>query len=71
MLGPREAQVLDVQAANGSPTANEALDRIGALYGIEAGIRGKSPDSRQPSREEKPLIDSTGHRRVTTGYHRS
>jgi len=45
----------DVQAANGSPIANEALDRIGALYGIEAGIRGKPPDGRQRSREEKSL----------------
>ena len=62
MLAPRGAQVFDVQAANDSPTANEALDRIGALYGIEAGIRGKPPDGRQQSREEKPLIDSTGHR---------
>jgi len=45
----------DVHAANGSPIANEALDRIGALYGIEADIRGKPPDERQRSREEKSL----------------
>jgi transposase len=39
----------------GSPLAKEALDRIGALYGIEAGLRGKPPDERQQSREEKSL----------------
>jgi hypothetical protein len=45
----------DVHAANGSPIAKEALDRIGALYGIEADIRGKPPDERQRCREEKAL----------------
>jgi transposase len=45
----------DVHAANGSPIAKEALDRIGALYGIEAGIRGKPPDERRRYREEKAL----------------
>ena len=49
----------DVHAANGSPIANETLDRIGALYGIEAGIRGKPPDERQRFREQQslPLLD--------------
>ncbi len=46
----------DVHAANGSPIAREALDRIGALYGIEAGIRGKPPDERQRCREQPPLL---------------
>jgi transposase len=46
----------DVHAANGSPIAREALDRIGALYGIEAGIRGKPPDERQRCREQLPLL---------------
>ena len=45
----------DVHAANGSPIAAEALDRIGALYGIEANIRGKSPDERQRCREQQSL----------------
>ena len=45
----------DVHAANGSPIANEALDRIGALYGVEADIRGKPPDERRRCREEKTL----------------
>ena len=45
----------DVHAANGSPIAKEALDRIEALYGIEAGIRGKPPDERQRCREQQSL----------------
>lgn len=49
----------DVHAANGSSVAREALDRIGALYGIEAGHRGKPPDERQRGREQQslPLLD--------------
>jgi transposase len=42
----------DVHVANGSPIAKEALDRIGALYGIEDSIRGKPPDERRQYREE-------------------
>lgn len=43
---------------SGSPLAREALDRIGALYGIESGIRGKPPDERRRCREQQspPLI---------------
>jgi transposase len=40
---------------SGSPLAREALDRIGALYGIESGIRGKPPDGRQRCREQQSL----------------
>ncbi|TKB63761.1 MAG: IS66 family transposase [Nitrospira sp.] len=49
----------DVHAANGSPIAREAIDRIGALYGIEVGLRGKPPDERQRCRELQslPLLD--------------
>ena len=48
----------DVHAATASPVAKEALDRIGALYKIEADIRGKPPDERQRYREDHavPLI---------------
>ena len=45
----------DVHAANASPIAKEALDRIGALYGIEDGIRGKPPSERRRYREERAL----------------
>ncbi|MFN0194395.1 MAG: IS66 family transposase [Aestuariivirga sp.] len=42
----------------GSPLAKEALDRIGTLYGIEDGIRGKPPGERQRCREQQsvPLL---------------
>ena len=39
----------------GSPLAREALDRIGALYGIEANIRGKPPNERRQCREQQSL----------------
>jgi transposase len=44
----------------GSPVATEALERIGALYGIEEEARGKPPDQRQRIRQEKakPLLDA-------------
>jgi transposase len=48
----------DVHAANQSPIAKEAINRIGILYGIEDGIRGKPPDERRRIREERaePLV---------------
>ena len=48
----------DVHAANASPIAKDALERIGALYGIEDGIRGKPPDERKRCRETEtqPLL---------------
>lgn len=43
----------------GAPLATQALHRIGALYGIEADIRGKPPNERQRLRQEhaKSLLD--------------
>jgi hypothetical protein len=41
----------EVDAANASPIAKEALERIGALYGIEARSRGKPPDERRRYRQ--------------------
>ena len=48
----------DVHAANASPIAKEALDKIGGLYTVESHIRGKPPDDRQQYREQHatPLI---------------
>ena len=43
----------DVHAANGSPIAKEALDRIGALYSIEGEVRGRPPDERRRARQER------------------
>jgi transposase len=49
----------DIYAANDSPIALEAMHRIGALYGIESDIRGKSPGERQAVRLARagPLLD--------------
>jgi transposase len=42
----------DVHAANGLAIAKEALDRIGALYGVEAAIDGMSPEERRRQRRQ-------------------
>ncbi len=49
----------DLAQAHDSPLAREALERIGALYGIEAEIRGKPPSERRRVRQEqaRPLLD--------------
>lgn len=41
----------DLHALQASPVALEALNRIGALYKIESGIRGKPPDERRRIRQ--------------------
>jgi len=41
----------DLYEATQSPIAQEALDRIGALYGIESEIRGKPLDERRAVRQ--------------------
>jgi transposase len=43
----------DIHVATDSPIASEALTRIGELYGIEAEIRGQSPEVRQQIREAR------------------
>jgi transposase len=50
----------DLEQAHSSPVAREALQRIGALYGVEEPIRGRPPDERRTVRQEhaKPLLDS-------------
>lgn len=49
----------DVHQANASPIAREALDRIAALYAVEAAIRGRPPDHRKIERQARagPLLD--------------
>lgn len=49
----------EIHAAHPSPTTTEALDRIGALYGIEAEIRGKPVDIRREVRQARarPLLE--------------
>jgi len=48
----------DIHGAHPSPTTAGALDRIGALYGIEAEVRGKPPDERRAIRQARaaPLL---------------
>ena len=50
----------DLEQAHRSPVAREALQRIGALYGVEEPIRGRPPDERRAVRQAqaKPLVDS-------------
>src|SRR6266702_1191266 len=50
----------DLQQAHASPTATEALERIGALYAIEKEIRGRPPEERRQVRQmrSKPLLAS-------------
>jgi len=50
----------DIHAIHPSPITTEAIDRIGALYGIEEQIRGKPADLRREVRQARarPLIDS-------------
>lgn len=49
----------DLYEATQSPIAKQALDRIGALYGIESEIRGKPPDERRAIRQARagPLLE--------------
>ena len=50
----------DLQVAHKSPVAQEALERIGALYAIEDEIRGRPPNERRESRQARarPLLES-------------
>jgi transposase len=50
----------DIHAIHPSPITTEAIDRIGALYGIEKEIRGKPAGLRRQARQAraKPLIDN-------------
>ena len=56
----------DVFAANTSPLAHEALQRIGALYAIEADIRGQTAEHRKQMRQQRsrPLVEAL-HTRLT------
>jgi len=50
----------DLYQAHRSPIAEEALERIGQLYGMEQEIRGRSPAERQDVRQtrSRPLLES-------------
>ncbi len=53
-------KIFDVHAATGSALAAEALERIGALYGVERDLHGKPPDARTRERQtrSKPLAEA-------------
>jgi len=53
----------EIAQAQASPLAHEALQRIGALYAIEAEIRGQPPDVRRAIRQARagPLLDDLHH----------
>src|SRR5215472_9975451 len=53
-------QFYDLYEAHKSPVAQEALERIAALYAIEEEIRGRSDGERRQVRNErsKPLLES-------------
>ncbi|WP_435106802.1 IS66 family transposase [Arhodomonas sp. AD133] len=50
----------DIEQANGSPLAREALERIAALYIVEADLRGKPPAIRRAERQARagPQLDA-------------
>ena len=50
----------EIAEAHDSPLAQEALQRIGALYAIEAEIRGQRPEVRQATRQARagPLLEA-------------
>ncbi len=51
----------DIHVTHRSPITTEALNRIGALYGIEEQVRGKPPDVRCSVRQaqSKPILDDS------------
>jgi transposase len=53
----------DIAKGGNAPIATEALERIGALYAVEADIRGQSAEGRRPLRQvrTKPLVEALGH----------
>jgi transposase len=48
-------KLFDVHAATGSALAQEALERIAALFQIEAEINGRDPEERRAVRQERML----------------
>jgi transposase len=50
----------EIHIAHPSPTTTEAIERVAALYAIEAEIRGSTPEIRKTIRQAraKPLLDS-------------
>lgn len=53
-------KIFDIHQDKPTPLTTDLLDRIGALYAIEAEIRGQPPDVRSRVRQERsgPLIEA-------------
>jgi len=60
VLGPCRRKFHEIHLAHASPTTTEAIERIAALYAIEAEIRGSTPEIRKTIRQARaqPLLDS-------------
>jgi transposase len=58
--GHARRKFYNVFAATKSPLAHEALQRIGALYAIEADIRGQTAEHRKQVRQQcsRPLVEA-------------
>lgn len=50
----------DIHRVQATPLTTDLLERIGALYAVEAGIRGQPPDVRAKTRQEqiRPMINA-------------
>ena len=44
---------VDVHKSQGSAIAEEAINRIAQLYGVEKEVRGQPPDERVKARQSK------------------
>jgi transposase len=58
--GHTRRKLYDVFVATKSPIAEEALQRIAALYAIESGVRGEPAEERRRVRQQKsrPLVEA-------------
>ena len=56
-------KIFDIHTTKPTPLTTDLLARIGAIYQIEAGIRGTPPDNRRRSRQERslPLVEELRH----------
>src|SRR3954467_5797178 len=65
-------QFIELAKGKTAPTAQETLQRIAALYAIEAEVRGKPPDIRRAVRQERSRLSSRtcspGSRRNSRAY---
>jgi transposase len=53
-------KVFDLHERVPTPLTNDILERIGALYAVEAEVRGQPPDARRQARQEqsRPLVNA-------------